>query len=276
MERLFEKETFYFWAWIFKCRKRHTWLQENSEPCFKIWKCGAGIERVQELVDCNSTSNLTANPASSQSFASIHTHSLSPSLQCPSFTFIWRLVVFIRLGRLNCSNTNLKSLWLHPTKIHFLLRLQGHLGRPATHNLYHLHSVTFPSGPSALSIYKQRKIVEGTGLVVIHMTSTHVLWLWQPHSLQRCPGTGKCSVPVHKGGTWMWTHNIVSATLSTHLKNSHWWHPQCMWHRSRALPNISSLISHGLLWIILNYNQEIIDIWYNGQKGNAESDFCLL
>lgn len=93
------------------------------------------------------------------------------------------------------------------------------------HRIFTGSTLTFPSGPSALSIYKQRKIVEATGLVVTHMTSTHALWLWQPHSLQRCPGTETCSVPVHKGGTWMCTHNTVSATPSTHLKSSHWWHP---------------------------------------------------
>ena len=58
---------------------------------------------------------------------------------------------------------------------------------------WQLHSLRSSRGPSVLgpSDYKERKTVEGTGLVMMPVTSTQVPWLWEPHRLQRCLGPQK-------------------------------------------------------------------------------------
>lgn len=54
------------------------------------------------------------------------------------------------------------------------------------------------------------------------------------------------------------------------------WHPQHIWHQSRALTSIFSSGAHGFLGIVFNNKQEITDICYNGQTGNTESYFYIL
>lgn len=174
-----------------------------SQPCFKVGKCGAGIENIQEPVGCNCI--LKAHGKSHfiiKLFLSPHYLPIILAALLELIHLFGDQMYWLGYASWMAVTTQPEILVSSLAEIHFLLRLQSHFRRSAAYNLHWLHSVKASSGPSALSIYKHRENMQGTGLTVMPMTSTHVLWLWLQHSPQRPMGTAKGSVPVHKGRVW--------------------------------------------------------------------------